>query len=271
MPRKRMSRRRIRAAERAPVGAGPGDSAFLEDARGAAEPERDAPGEPAPDARAGEGIADAQPAVKREPQQEPRLQELRRREIAGDVRGVIEILRGLVLEQPRSVALRVRLGRVYDEADEPVLALEQFQAAREVDDTNVDVLAGLGRLLAGNGRFDAAERELRRALRLDPERADVHGNLGVLYFKRGLYGQAEVELKRATELDPGSPAAHFYRGEALNQLGRVDEALEMLERAVALDSSNARAFYTMGILYDKKNLPHQAEAMYRRSREVSSA
>ncbi len=269
MPRKRMSRRRIRAAERAPVGASAGDKEFVEDA---AELERGAPGERANDERAGARLDGLAPSTRGpQPAEEPRLMELRRREVAGDVRGVIEILRGLVLEQPRSVPLRVRLGRAYEESDEPVLAMEQFQAAREVDDTDVDVLAGLGRLLAGIGRFDPAERELRRALRLDPDRADVHANLGVLYFKRGLYAQAELELKRATELDPGSAAAHFYRGEALNQLGRVDEALEMLERAVALDSSNARAFYTMGILYDKKNLPHQAEAMYRKAREVASA
>ena len=69
--------------------------------------------------------------------------------------------------------------------------------------------------------------------------------------------------------DPENAAAHFYRGEALNRLGHVDEALEALERASRLQPRNARIYYLMGILYDRKHLPAEAGAMYRRARELS--
>ncbi|MGH7483289.1 MAG: tetratricopeptide repeat protein [Longimicrobiales bacterium] len=192
-------------------------------------------------------------------------------ESEGRLHDAIDALRMLLLDDPGNTVLRLRVARLYQRTSEHMLALEQLEAGRDAEPENVDVLGELGAVLAGLGRFEAAERELRRALRLDPNRADVYSHLGIMLFRRGLYAQAEVELRRATELDSNAAAAHFYCGETLNQLGRVDDALGMLERAVALDPSNAKAFYTMGILYDKKNLRHQAETMYRKSREASVA
>lgn len=94
----------------------------------------------------------------------------------------------------------------------------------------------------------------------------------MLYLRRGLYEHAAEELHRAIELDPEQGAgAYLYRGEALNQLGRVDDALTMLERAVEVEPRNAKAYYTMGILYDRKHMREQAEAMYRKARELRAA
>lgn len=203
--------------------------------------------------------------------EEERLEEARARLRAGDFDAAASICRDLLLDDPGNVRVRVLLGQIYEQQGDSYQALEQYEAARSADPDNVEVLSRLGMVLATLGRFEQAERELRRAQRLDPNRADVHATVGILHFKRGLYGPAEVELRRTIELDPDHAAAHFYRGESLNQLGRVDEALEMLTRAVQLQPNNARAYYTMGILYDKKRLPQQAEAMFRKAREVGRA
>ncbi|MCK5651861.1 MAG: tetratricopeptide repeat protein, partial [Gemmatimonadetes bacterium] len=53
-------------------------------------------------------------------------------------------------------------------------------------------------------------------------------------------------------------------------LGRVEEAVEVLKRAVELQPTNAKAYYTLGILFDKKRLPEEAAALYRKARELSS-
>lgn len=198
-----------------------------------------------------------------------RLEEAKARFQAGDLDGAASLCSDLLLDDPGNVQVRLLLGQIYERRGDNYQALEQYEAARAAEPENVDILARLGMVLAALGRFEQAERELRRAQRLDPNRADVHATVGILHFKRGLYGPAEVELRRTIELDPDHAAAHFYRGESLNQLGRVDEALEMLARAVQLDPTNARAYYTMGILYDKKRLPQQAEAMFRKAREVA--
>lgn len=183
----------------------------------------------------------------------------------------VEHWRELVMRDPGSSAARRRLARALEARGEPVLAVEQLESARNAQPDDIALVVELAQAQIGLRRFEAAERELRRALKIEPENADVHQSLGVISLRRGLYPQAEQELKRALELDPSSGASYLYRAEALNQLSRVDEALALLERATQLDPSNGRAFYLMGILYDKKGRPQEAGTMYRRAREVGGA
>lgn len=202
--------------------------------------------------------------------EDPRLAEARA--LAGkDPVRAIAVYRSILLDRPRDVRVRTELGRLYDRRGEHHLALEQFEAARDAAPDDVGVMVDHANALAAVGRYDAAERELRRALRLEPSRPEVHASLGIINFRRGVYGQAEQELKRAIDLDPSSAAAFHYRGESLNQLGRIDEALAMLERAVQLEPRHARTFYVMGIVFDKKGRPQEAAAMYRKAREISAA
>lgn len=186
-----------------------------------------------------------------------------------DFRGAVALYLEVIAEDPKDPRARNNLGVLYDRIGAHELAIEQYEAARDLDPGNVEILSNLGAALGALGRFEAAERELRNALRIDPNRVDVRANLGILHFKRGLYAQAEAELRWVCEVDPNNAAAHFYRGEALNQLGRIDEALEALEQASRIQPGNSRAYYAMGILYDKKHLPEQAAMMYRKARELS--
>jgi Flp pilus assembly protein TadD len=184
---------------------------------------------------------------------------------------VVAHWRDAVLREPGSVAARRRLAAVLEARGESELAMDQLETARNAAPDDVSLVVELAQAQTALRRFDAAERELRRALKLNPAHAGIHQALGVISLRRGLYAQAEQELRRSLELDPDAGAAHLYRAEALNQLNRVDEALAMLERALQLDPANGRILYLMGILYDKKGRPQEAGAMYRRAREVGGA
>ncbi len=177
--------------------------------------------------------------------------------------------REMIREDPTHVKARNNLGVLLDEMGNHAAALDHFQVARQSDPENIEVIINLGAALGALGRFEDAERELRRGQRIDSEDVSICSNLGILFFRRGLYEESEAELGWVCEHQPDDGMAHYYRGEALNRLGRVDAALEALEKAASLEPKNAKAFYTMGILYDKKGLPDQAEGMYRRSRELS--
>jgi Flp pilus assembly protein TadD len=179
--------------------------------------------------------------------------------------------RDIVLREPSNVTARRRLARVFELRGDGLLSVEQLEAARTVQPENLELIVQLANANIALRRFDAAERDLRRALRFQPDHPAVHLALGVISFRRGLYAQAEQELRRALELDAESASAYFYRGEALNQLSRVDEALDMLARATQLQPDNARAYYVMGILYDKKSRSQEAAVMYRKAREVGAA
>jgi Tfp pilus assembly protein PilF len=190
---------------------------------------------------------------------------------AGNIVAAVRLYREVLMDRPRDVAVRTALGHLYESRSDAYLALEQFEAARDSAPDSVEVLVNHANALAAVGRFDTAERELRRAVKMEPMRPEVHASLGIINFRRGVYAVAEQELKRAIELDPSSAAAYHYRGESLNQLGRVDEALSMLERAVQIQPASARTYYVMGIVFDKKGRPQEAAAMYRKAREIAAA
>jgi tetratricopeptide (TPR) repeat protein len=216
-------------------------------------------------------LVPAPPTAPEEPEkaEDPRVLQAQRAWREGLAARAVELYREALLDRPRDVGVRLALGRLYDDRREYHLALEQFEAARDSAPDDVLVMVAYANALAQVGRFDASERELRRALRLEPGRPEVHASLGIINFRRGVYELAEQELKRAIELDPSTAAAFHYRGESLNQLGRVDEALTMLERAAHLEPNHARTFYVMGIVFDKKGRPQEAAAMYRKAREIT--
>jgi Flp pilus assembly protein TadD len=193
-----------------------------------------------------------------------------REEIAADDEAV-HYWRDMVLRDPADVSARQRLARIYELRGEIHQVVEQLESARTVQPENVELVVDLANAQISLRRFDAAERELRRALKIHANDARVHLGLGVISFRRGLYAQAEQELRRSIELDGALADAYYYRGEALNQLSRVDEAIDMLLRATQLRRDNGRAYYMMGILYDKKGRPQEAAAMYRKAREVGGA
>ena len=180
----------------------------------------------------------------------------------------VALYKEIAQADPSNVKARNNLGVIYDELGHHELALEQFEEAQVLDPDGVEVLVNLGSALGSLGRLDDAERELGRAQMLAPDEVGVRCCLGILSFRRGLYEQAEAELRWVCEQDDEHGPAHFYRGEALNRLGRMDQALEILERAARLQPHNYRPFYTMGILFDRKNLREEAAAMYRKARSL---
>jgi len=178
-----------------------------------------------------------------------------------------DLYRELMEEKPESVRVRNNLGVLLDEKGDHEEAVVQFRAARSLDPRNQEVMGNLGAALGALGRFGEAEEELRAAVRLDPSNLQVRANLGILFFRRGLYEQAQTELGAVCEADPDHGVAFFYRGEALNRLGKIDEAIQALEQSLELWPENPKAYYTLGVLFDKKNRPERASVMYRKARE----
>jgi tetratricopeptide (TPR) repeat protein len=195
----------------------------------------------------------------------------KKRAKAGRLEEAEELYRELVEEDPDNVRALNNLGVLLDEMGDSEGAVAHLKAARRIEPTNQEILGNLGAALGSMGKYAEAEEELRTAYRLDPTNHQIRANLGILLFRRGLYDQAVIELEAVCAAHPDDGLPLYYRGEALNRLGRVDEAIEALERVVELVPRNSKAYYTLGVLFDKKNLPDRASAMYRKARELSDS
>jgi Tfp pilus assembly protein PilF len=200
---------------------------------------------------------------------ELRMEQAWELEKAGQVDRAMALFRTILVRHPDNLAATYALGTLYEKVGDHLAALELYEKAKRLDPENMEVLLNHANALVVLGRFDLAEKELRRAAKFEPNRPEIYTMLGIVQYRRGLYAQADHELRRAIELDQDSPVAYHYRGESLNQLGKIDEALTMLERAAALEPSNPRTYYVMGILLDRKHRPQEAGAMFRKARSLT--
>jgi len=116
------------------------------------------------------GLSWSEPDAPLESTLESRLEQARELENAGHVDRAIELYQAVVREAPDHIPAHYALGLLYDRTGRHLEALEQYERAKRVDPDNIELLINHANVTAALGRFEAAERELRRAAKLDPTR-----------------------------------------------------------------------------------------------------
>lgn len=116
-------------------------------------------------------------------------------------------------------------------------ALAEQAALRAValDGSLADSHASLGLVRMTHFDFDAAEKELMRAIALRPDDTRAREWLVAVYLWTGRLQEALTEANRATELDPLSPTANAELARALAANDRCDEALTVLHGLQGLE------------------------------------
>lgn len=122
-------------------------------------------------------------------------------------------------------ARRAELARALGDGELAERALRQLTASGPA--ARLD----LAELLAGQGRFGEAERELREVLDGDPTLAPAHYGLGIVLAATGRPGEAIAALRRARELAPGDPEVLNNLGFLLGEAGESTEAEALLAEA----------------------------------------
>ncbi len=88
--------------------------------------------------------------------------------------------------------------------------------------------------------WEAAEREVKRALDLDPSNLFALRELADIHYGWGRFDEAISVLKSTLELDPLSLRMMSGLGDALVAAGRYEEGIAAFQRAMAIDPSIAR-------------------------------
>ena len=108
----------------------------------------------------------------------------------------------------------------------PLEARDMYRERVAAAPEDVDLRLRYGKVLAGVGEHDDAERQLRAVLDRDPANVEAHLHLGVLVRDAGRQDEARRLFERARELLPGSALPPAARRE---YRAFVDEALGELE------------------------------------------
>lgn len=142
-----------------------------------------------------------QKVVDREPKNEQHLFNLGViHEDAGDRDGAEQVMEQLLKLNPRHVNALNYLAYSFAEQNRDLeQALVMINQALEIEKDNGFFIDTLGWIYFRMGRFDDAERELRRAVAVVANDAVVLEHLGVVLLKAGKTDEAAVVLKRALE------------------------------------------------------------------------
>lgn len=157
---------------------------------------------------------------------------------------VTELLEGEAVEEPG-----------YEE-DERLLR-ELTESLRE-DQHGESNLLRRGRLLLDNGYYEAAVRDLTRAIRQKPELADAHMLRGkalrhkMSYDENPIYNRAIRDFNQVIRARPGWAEAYYERGVCYALLNAWNEAVDNWDRALILNRDLYQAYLARGLGRRKK-------------------
>ncbi len=124
-----------------------------------------------------------------------------------------------------------------------------YQRALELNPGNATAHHWYGLHLLGQGRFDEALIETRRAQALDPLSLIVNASIGWSLYCRRRYDEAIDQSQETLKLDPDFGMARIGLGLAYIQKSKYDEAVTVLQGARDLWSVNPRVMSSLGCAY----------------------
>ena len=126
--------------------------------------------------------------------------------------------------------------------------------ALELDATLAEPHAALG-LVMYTYQWDwkGAEKEFRRAIELNPDNPTTYHWYCLCLRGQGKFEEALSEIKRAQELDPLSLIIVTNVGEVLYYLRHDDLAIEQFKKVLELDPTFSLAHMDLGVLYARQS------------------
>lgn len=182
-------------------------------------------------------------------------------------------------------------------------ALDAYDKAIEINDSNVPALTGKGSVLCHLNRYNESLQACEDALAINPLYIRAWMRKGIVLEAMGRYNESLQSYDRAIEIDPeyanawNSRSWLFYglgryveaiddadkaigilecdlmatldtKGVALAGLGRYEEALEYIERAIVLDPTVADVWFHKGDVLKAVGRDDDAEAAYATARAL---
>ena len=130
----------------------------------------------------------------------------------------------------------------------------------------------LGMMLVYMGRYEEAEKHLRKAIELNPGYAPAFLNLGESFRNRKRYEEALEAYSSALRINPDYPLPYVAMGYLFFKLKRYEEAVSSMKRALSLQPGlpmAPRLYSLIGQSLSKMGRYEEAKRYLRRARELA--
>lgn len=154
----------------------------------------------------------------------------------------------------------VREGRLALVDNEPLLAVEYFREAADLNPSYFDAFFGLAEAFYLLDEYDEALVHVRRAGRLTRRNPDVLVLEARILLGLGNLEEARAMLNQARAVAPNSADTRRTQAEIALAEGQVEAAEAELLEAYRLDPSSRRTLLSLMILYDTTGRPEAAGA-----------
>lgn len=154
----------------------------------------------------------------------------------------------------RAVALGNR-GWSYTNVERDPDAIQDFNAALQIDPNLVFVILDRGLAFHRQGKFSEAMAAYDRTVALDPNNLDAFRNRALIHAHLGHLPEAIADMDEAIRCDPTGPDWYVRRAGFFAESGALDSALASYESALGLDPENPDAHWGRAKVFARKNQP----------------
>ena len=159
----------------------------------------------------------------------------------------------------RSIAYTNR-ARLNNGRSKPELALNDVEAALQLNPKFVSALLLRGYIRQRSGSFDLARADFELAIELEPANAAAFAARGGLRNDQKAWKDAIADFNQAIALKQDLALAYVGRARAFVETAQLDQALGELNTALALNPNVANAFFWRGQVYRRKgDIDHAIE------------
>lgn len=153
----------------------------------------------------------------------------------------IGILAHLVMLNPKSVNMSLKLANLYLKVNQPLHSKEIYERIIRQGSVSEEIYYDFAHICVITKDIDKAEKILKKVVELNPEFAPAHKDLGVIYLGRRLFDYAKDEFETALKCDPENIGVIFEYANYMHSTSMFKEADEFYKKVLEKEPENYKA------------------------------
>ena len=112
------------------------------------------------------------------------------------------------------------------------------------------------------GKFDQAEKTLKKAIKLDPKTVDGNLHLGLIKIKQGDLKNAKEYFIAGLKINPKHENALIQLAVVEDKLKNYKKAKHYYEQVLVLNNNSYEALLNLGVIYERNKKYDTAKQLY---------